>query len=393
MRKSILAIMRAVPIVIPALCASALAAAPPPPLPEDPIPAVEKLPADYPKSWVLVSDLYFSSLLDGRVVVVDTASPVRPLKGMVRAAQFANMLYSPAKREIYTSETFYPRLTRGERTDAITIWDTATLQPKGEIVLPGGKRQQGVTYSGTFQFTNAEKWALVANFTPAQSITVVDLDGRSVLNEIDLPGCSHIYPTGARGFTSFCADGSLISIQLDEKGAVASSKTVDGVQDIDNQAQFQMPAMVGRTAWFVTYGGQLKGYDLAGAVARPLAGKLSVGTAEGGQPEWRPGGWQVIAADPKGLLYVLMSPHGKEGSHKDGGTEVWVVDPASGKRTSRIALQAHSVSIAVTSEAAPRLVVTRADQGIDVYDAASGAFVHTLGNAVAQNPVVYTPVP
>lgn len=365
----------------------------PPPLPDDPIPSVGKLPADYPKSWVLVHDFNFNAILDGRIAVVDTHAAAVPLKGTLRAAQFANMLFAPAKREIYTAETFYSRLTRGERTDAITIWDTATLQPKGEILLPGGKRQQSVTYTGTFQFTNDDKWALVSNFTPAQSITVVDLDGRKVLGEIDFPGCSHTYPTGARGFTSFCADGSLISVQLDANGAVASSKVIEKVQDIDNQAQFQMPAMVGKTAWFVTYRGQLKGYDLSGPVARPLPGNSSVGTAGGAQGEWRPGGWNVIAADAKGLLYVLMSPYGKEGSHKDGGTEVWVVDPVSGKRVSRIAMQAHSISVAVTREDAPRLVMTRADGGLDVYDAASGAFVHSLGNRAAFTPTVITPVP
>lgn len=365
----------------------------PPPLPDDPIPSVGKLPADYPKSWVLVHDLNFNAILDGRIALVDTHNAALPLKATLRAAHFANMLFAPAKREIYTAETFYSRLTRGERTDAITIWDTATLEPKGEIVLSGGKRQLSVTYTGTFQFTNDDKWALVSNFTPAQSITVVDLDGRKVLGEIDFPGCSHTYPTGPRGFTSFCADGSLISVQLDAKGAVASSKVIEKVQDIDNQAQFQMPAMVGKTAWFVTYRGQLKGYDLSGPVARPLPGNLSVGTAEGAQGEWRPGGWNVISADAKGLLYVLMSPYGKEGSHKDGGTEVWVVDPVSGKRVNRIVMQAHSISIAVTREDAPRLVVTRADAGLDVYDAASGAFVHSLGNRAAHTPTVIYPVP
>ena len=64
------------------------------------------------------------------------------------------MLVAPAKGEIYTAETFYSRLTRGERTDAITVWDMATLQDKGEILLPGGKRQQSVTYPHLFQFTN-----------------------------------------------------------------------------------------------------------------------------------------------------------------------------------------------------------------------------------------------
>jgi methylamine dehydrogenase heavy chain len=101
----------------------------------------------------------------------------------------------------------------------------------------------------------------------------------------------------------------------------------------------------------------------------------------------------VLAADQKGLLYVLMSPYGKEGSHKDGGTEVWVVDPASGKRVNRIALQAHSGSIGVTHEEVPHLIVTRADAGIDVYDAVTGAFVHSLGNTVAFSPILVTPVP
>ncbi|MFX6786337.1 hypothetical protein ABTH22_20080, partial [Acinetobacter baumannii] len=73
--------------------------------------------------------------------------------------------------------------------------------------------------------------------------------------------------------------------------------------------------MMGRTGWFVSYYGQVQGFDFSGPVPRPLPGAFNVGTAEGGAPEWRPGGWQVIAADAKGLLYVLMSPNGREGSH------------------------------------------------------------------------------
>lgn len=373
--------------------AAIAAPAPPPPLPDDVIPNVGTLPESYPKTWVLIHDFHFNAIVAGRVAIVDTADPVRPLKGTVRVAQFGNLLHAPEKRELYSAETFYSRLTTGERTDAITVWDSVTLKPKGEILLPGGKRQQSVTYNGTFQFLNGKKWAAVANFTPAQSVTVVDLDGRKVLSEIDLPGCSQIYPTGARGFTTFCADGSLTSVQLDEAGKVTTSKTIPNVQDIDNQAQFQNAAWIGQTAWFVTYGGQLKGYDLSGPVARPLPGKLTAGSAEGGQPEWRPGGWQVIASGPGGLLYVLMSPYGKEGSHKDGGSEVWVVDPAKGTRTQRIVLEGQSVSIGVTNEAAPQLIAVRVTGDIDVYDATSGKFARSLGTTVAHNPLLITPVP
>jgi methylamine dehydrogenase heavy chain len=364
-----------------------------PPLPVEDLAVVETLPADYPKSWVLVHDFHFNSLVDGRIAIVDTANRQLPLKGLVRAAQFANMLYAPEKREIYTAETFYSRLTRGERTDAITIWDTATLLPKGEIVLPGGKRQQSVTYTGTFQLTNDDKWALVANFTPAQSVTVVDLEGRKVLGEIDLPGCTHIHPTGKRGFSSLCADGSMISLVLADNGTVASSQVVENAHDIDTQPLFGMPAMVGKTAWFVSYTGQLRGYDLSGDVARPLAKAAHVGTAEGGSPEWRPGGWQVIASDAAGLLYVLMSPNGREGSHKDGGTEVWVVDPVADKRMRRIDLGGLASSIAVTREANPGLIVARPDGQIDVFSASDGALQRKLGATAAFNPTVMTVVP
>jgi len=384
--------MRSVVLCL-ALAASAASAAPggfPKPLPEEPIPSVAKLPAAWPASWVLIHDFNFNSIVDGRIAVIDTANAVQPLKGQVRAAQFANMLVAPAKGEIYTAETFYSRLTRGERTDAITVWDMATLQDKGEILLPGGKRQQSVTYPHLFQFTNGGAWALIANFTPAQSVTVVDLAGRRILNEVDLPGCAQIYPTGQRGFSSLCADGAMISVTLDAAGKPARSVTVAKVQDIDRQPLFGTPAMVGKTAWFVSFYGMLQGFDLSGETARPLPGAFSVGTAEGGQPEWRPGGWQVINADAAGRLYVLMSRFGKEGSHKDGGTEVWVLDPASKSRVARIALRGQSTAIAVTREAQPRLVAAQVTGQIDVYDAATGAFQHTLGNAAGSNPIMIT---
>lgn len=364
-----------------------------PPLPEEPLGVVVQLPQPYPASWVIISDFNFNAIVDGRGVVVDTASDSQPFKGMFRASQFASILAATTKPEIYTAESFFSRLSEGERTDAITIWDKATLKSKGEIILPRGKRQQVVTYKNTFQFTNGEKWALVTNFTPAHSVTVVDLEGRKVLGEVELPGCSMVYPTGERGFTTFCADGTLTSILLDPQGMVASTTTTKPLHDIDNQAMFVMPAMVGKTAWFVTYRGMIRGFDFSGPVVKPLKADFSVGTADGGQPEWRPAGWQVIASDAAGRLYVLMTPFGREGSHKDASTEVWVVDPVTKSRVARFPMKGPSVSIEVTREATPRLIVARADSVIDVYDAASGALVRTLGNHVAFNPLTITAMP
>ena len=53
----------------PVLAAPAAPAAFPNPLPEEPIPAVETLPAHWPSSWVLVHDFHFGSLLDIKPVI------------------------------------------------------------------------------------------------------------------------------------------------------------------------------------------------------------------------------------------------------------------------------------------------------------------------------------
>jgi len=362
----------------------------PQPLPEEPVPTVLELPERYPDSWVFVHDLHFNSLPDGRAAIVDVGAEHSHVRGQIPVAQFGNILPSTTRGEIYVGETFLSRLTRGERTDVITIWDTKTLAPKDEIVLPGGKRGLFVTLRNSLQLTNDEKWALVFNFTPGSSVTVVDLDGRKIVSDIDLPGCSLVYPTGPRGFTSLCADGTMTSIALDAAGKAGPAVTSAAFNTIDDDPLFMTPAMVGRTGWFVSFKGNLRAIDFAGAAAKDL-GSFALPAQTGGAPEWRPGGWQVISADRAGLLYVLMNPKGAEGSHKDGGTEAWVIDPKAKTLVRRIALKNHSVSIEATQQAKPLLVASRPDGSLDVYDAASGSFVRTIAS-VAHDPMTMTAV-
>lgn len=362
----------------------------PQPLPEEPVPTVSELPERYPDSWIFVHDLHFNSLPDGRAAIVDVGAENNNLRGQIPVAQFGNILPSTTRGEIYVGETFYSRLTRGERTDVITIWDTKTLAPKDEIVLPGGKRGLFVTLRNSLQLTNDEKWALVFNFTPGSSVTVVDIAGRKILSDIDLPGCSLVYPTGQRGFTSLCADGTMTSIALDAAGKAGPAVTGEAFNNIDDDPLFMTPAMVGRTGWFVSFKGNLRAIDFAGAAAKDLGG-FAVPKQAGGEPEWRPGGWQVISADRAGLLYVLMNPKGAEGSHKDGGTEAWVVDPKAKALVRRIVLKNHSVSIEATQQDKTLLVASRPDGSLDVYDAASGNFVRTVAS-VAHDPMTMTAV-
>ena len=59
------------------------------------------------------------------------------MKGQIPTAQFGNIMPPTSRSEIYVTESFYSRVSRGERTDALTIWDMKTLAPKTEILLPG----------------------------------------------------------------------------------------------------------------------------------------------------------------------------------------------------------------------------------------------------------------
>src|SRR5204862_414911 len=83
--------------------------------------------------------------------------------------------------------------------------------------------------------------------------------------------------------------------------------------------------------------------------------------------KWRPGGQQVGAIHRGlGRLYVPMH-QGGEGTHKDGGTEIWLFDLASHKRLARWPVRAAGldpvIAVQVSQDAAPILfaATTRAD--------------------------------
>ncbi|WP_219895022.1 amine dehydrogenase large subunit [Aquisediminimonas profunda] len=353
----------------------------PDPLPPEETPASAKLPEAYPPSYVFVNDLIAIAMVTQRVAIVDVASDEAALKAQVQVGYWGQLLSSSTRPELYAAGTYYSRVTRGERTDAITIYDKATLKPIDEIILPGGKRGLLVTHKDNFQFTNDEKWALVFNFTPASSITVVDLVARRVLSDVDVPGCTFAYPLGKRGFMSLCADGTMLSVSLDEKGKVLDSVSSKAFNDIDNDPMNMIPARHGGKAWFTTFDGNIRAIDLSGSVARDL-GAFALPHEKTALGEWLPSGWQPISVDPSGLLYVLMNPAGGERTQKQGGTEIWVIDPITKQRIKRFPLANAAVSIEVTHEESPSLVAARESGSLDVYDAATGSLRRSIKDVV-----------
>tara|TARA_R100001039_G_C1852880_1_gene113904 strand:+ start:836 stop:2002 length:1167 start_codon:yes stop_codon:yes gene_type:complete len=364
------------------VCAALLSSAAFAELPVETVPAVEKLDADYPQSMVFAHDANFEALIAGRVVLVDVAPDNRHYKGALDASQFPSFTESGVRGELYVAETHYSRGTRGERTDVISIYDRETLGQTGEIFLPGAKRGLVVVNRYSLQLVDSDRYMFVFNFTPAASITMIDVAERKILSETQIPGCALAYPTGERGFSSLCSNGTFVSVQFDKAGQVVSREVTQSFFDVDQDPLFDKPVYVDQTAYFQTFKGQIYPVDLSGSVAKvgkPWSMLSSAEAKEG----WRPGGWQIGTASDAGLVYVLMSPDGKDGSHKDGGSEAWVYDPVERERVNRISLKNWSVSLEVTRGDEPYLVATNADMQLDVYEAKSGEWIRVIGGAGA----------
>ncbi|MEL7029991.1 MAG: amine dehydrogenase large subunit, partial [Pseudomonadota bacterium] len=215
---------------------------PQPALSPEPIPNVLTLPADYPDTWFFAHDLNFNNALDGKIVILDAAAETRAYKGQLPSG-VGTFAWSEPRGELYVAETLHELRVRGERRDILVIYDTETLLPLTEVELPP-KRYQGSPYKTAFMLTRNDKFALIYNFTPAASVTVVDLDTRAVASEIPIPGCAMIFPTGASGFSTVCGDGGLTTVTLDEAGAVAAEAQTDAFIDIDDDAMSLMSAEI-----------------------------------------------------------------------------------------------------------------------------------------------------
>jgi methylamine dehydrogenase heavy chain len=279
--------------------------------------------------------------------------------------------------ELLSPETYFSRGTRGTRTDVVTFYDPRTLSPVAEVPIPA-KRASTMPMLANARLTDDGRFLLIYNFTPAQSVSVVDVKSRKFVGEIEIPGCALIYPTGPRSFFSLCGDGAALQVTLGESGQAASrSRTAKLVDPVDDPVTEKGVRDGG--AWvFVTFSGNVVRIDATTATLRAEA-SWSLLEAADHQESWRPGGMQHLALHgPTRRLYSVMHVGGPD-SHKDPGTEVWAYDLASRKRVQRIALKEPATSIAVTADAKPLLfAIFVAAPKVDVYDGLSGSFLRSI---------------
>jgi methylamine dehydrogenase heavy chain len=373
-------ILRATPMAICAWFAASAAgayAAParaataefPTPLPADTIPKVETLPAKYPTTW---SFLNYSG---DRIELRNVGSDSREVKGQLQSRDSGTLLVADKRPELYVADTVWSRGSRGTRTDFITIYDTQTLNPIGEIVLPGAKRALITAMEGLITFTDDQRMALVFDFTPASSVTVVDLVKRQVLGDVGIPGCSLVYPSGTRGFSTLCSSGTMLTVRLNADGTVAGRSESKAFNPLDSDPLFTASTIVGGVRYFPSLHGRVQPIDMRGDEVKILPDwRLLSAADEAGH--WRPSGWQVVASDEQKFLYVLMQPDAHEGTHKDPATEVWVYNAAAKTRIKRLRLVRPGSSIALT-HGAEQLLLVHAGERLDVYEQ-GGSLVRSM---------------
>jgi methylamine dehydrogenase heavy chain len=358
-------------------------------LPPDPPAGSLSLSSPPSKHWVWVNDFVFPHMADGQALLVDGDSG-RFLGMLSTGFGFARLLLPHDGGVIYSPETYFSRGTRGKRTDVVTLYDAQHLAPLGEIAIPA-KRSSNVPMMANSALTDDDRFVLVYNFTPAQSVTVIDTRTRKLVGEIDTPGCALVYPTGPRSFFSICGDGSLLDITLNDKGLAAGKKRTAALFDVQHDPVTEKAVRAGDTWLFVSYGGEI--YPIVNAKqGLGLGAKWSLLSDAERAGGWRPGGLQQLAIHaPTHRLYSIMH-QGPIETHKDPGKDIWVYDLASKARVQSIAAKNLTGSIAVTTDAKPLLFgAFIGATTLDVYDALSGEHLHSVDNVGTTPTVLVTP--
>jgi len=359
------------------------------PVTPDPGGIVAALPATASPHWVWVNDFVFPHMTDGQAMLVD-GDAGRFLGLLSTGFGFERVVLSKDGKVIFSPETYFSRGTRGTRTDVVTLYDAQHLSPLGEIGIPP-KRSANMPMMSNSELTDDGAFLLIYNFTPAQSVTVIDTRHRRFAGEIETAGCALVYPTGPRSFFSICADGALLDVHLDDSGHADRRTRIPAMFDVSGDPVTEKGVRIGSTWLFVSYGGMLHGVNIT---AKGLeAGSHWPLVDEGERRQsWRPGGLQQLAVHA-GLnrLYAIMHQGGPE-THKDPGKEVWVYDLAEHRRVQRIALRNLAGSIQVTQDDKPLLFSAFIDSStLDVYEAASGHYLRSVEHVGTTPTLLVTP--
>lgn len=328
-------------------------------------------------------------------------------KAWITTGYLPSLQQSPDGRELYVADTFLDGPERLRR-DVVSFYDTRDYSFSAKIEMPRNRRAMMGPQFRT-ALVNEGRLLLVFNF-PRHGVSVIDTRARTVVAEVETPGCSLLYPTGERGVSMICGDGGLLTLQFDSGGQVREQVKSEPFFDPNVDPVHENAAVIGGTWYFLSYSGDVYPVDLSGdePVFHEVLALLGSETRQPSENDdsgpWRPGGVQPIAAHAsRGEIYVLMHPVAMSGAHDHTfpGTEVWVFDTANGERLRRLPLNDLMNTVFVTADDEPLMVTSGISllyggedaqvpgnreviptvSSIQVYDAATGEYLREMKEA------------
>ncbi len=310
------------------------------------------------------------------------------MEGSIPSGYGPNIAIAPDNSQFYVSETYWSHGARGTREDLLSVYDAKTLNLVKEIPLPG---RALVFKTQNFDVNASGTRAYVYIMHPAASVAWVDLKKQAVGGTVEIPGCALVFPWGETGFASLCGDGSLATVIIPESGPPTVTHTKPFF-DANKDPIFE-ESLVDRAtgkALFISYTGLIYEAQLGATpiIAKPWSIQQAAGFAAAGtgvqELAWRPGGGQFAAFHKaSGKLFVLMHP-GNYWTHKQGGTEIWVLDTKAHGLVSRFPLRPVPTSglgddavpfyadIGVSQDDKPLLYLLTSSGGDLVLDAGTG---------------------
>lgn len=295
-------------------------------LPPEKVGQVMQLPKAAGDHWVWVPDRLFrhSVLFDGdsgrMLGSIDSGPQITP----------KTPLWSRARNEIYNVDTIYSRGHRGERHDFVVVYDSHTLDVKGEVEIPAKAADTGPGIA-LVGMLDGDRFIIVLNQSPGASVSVVDVEARRMVAEIQTAGCAGVYPAGPTRFGMLCGDGTAITVHLKNDGELdriaRSASFFDAVDDPITEKGVRG----GSSWWFASFEGLLHEVNFEGDSPAPKA-PWPLFTGDEIEDEWRIGGAQHLAYHRGTKRLYSIVHQGGPGSHKDPGVEIWVYDVLAKKK-------------------------------------------------------------
>ncbi len=273
-------------------------------------------------------------------------------KGNMTTGLNAQFVLSRDHKTAYTMSIYPKRIVSGPTEAVLQEFDVSTLSLRREIAI-SPKMVLSSPQTSYLQLSVDERYAYVQNATPATSVSVVDLKQGKMIVEVPTPGCFGIYPAPQEArFSSLCGNGTITSYSFNEDGSVIKPVKSEKIFDADVDPLYIHAVRANKELVFTSYNGNLYRVSDATETAR-LTDKFSY--TEGIEAKWGPGGVAVMAYnDANNLLFINMHPNPKNGSHKEPGKEVWVIDLNTKKLLSRSAID-NAISLVVTQDKKPVL--------------------------------------